>query len=523
MTFGLYAMYGIECIGMAAGYKYFGKFNWADNGTEFLVGHQNPDGSWGDPVMLLQQNVRDIPGTAFGLLFLSNARAPVVIQKLIYQSVPPGKKKPEANWWNQRPRDMFNLSHWMARRVEAPLKWSIVGLDAPLGELHDAPVLYIAGGMPLSLTDADMDKLRQFVEQGGLIFCNADCNNKLFSDSVKKTFTKMFKRYEFRELPQSHLIYTGQQFSASKWRGKPGLQGLSNGVRELVLLSESDPSKVWQTPYQGNLKEFGLGADIIEYASERTGLREKRHWWFPESDPNIKTDRSLRIARLSYDGNWDPEPGGWQRMRAINHNIDKINVTLDEIRLGDGKLDSAANRLATLTGTGAVKWSDAQRGELKKYVDGGGTLLIDAAGGSTEFASSMDAELRTIFGDAAKALENPAPPDDQIYGENIRDIPLYRAYARRVIGGLKGPRLRVIKSNNRNAVIFSREDLSNGLLGSNVRRSGRILARGGAAHGRPNHSSGHGKLICQGENTCNVLARVLRWSNFSWSLGSSRS
>jgi hypothetical protein len=466
-----YALYGIERIGVAAGYKYFGETDWFESGSNYLVSHQNPDGSFGTPGLLFGQDISLIPSTSFALLFLANGNAPVVVDKLTYNSIRPGQgKSPEPGYWNQRPRDMFNLSHWMAAQTESPLKWNIVTLATPLSEWHEAPVLYIAGSMPLSLNDADIAKLRQFVEEGGMILANADCGSKAFTESFRSVCSKMIPAYEFRELPEGHLIYTDQQFRAKGWLNKPRLLGLSNGVRELVLLAaDQDPSRVWQVPYRGNIGPYGLGVDIMEYATERTGIREKRRLIHFEADPKIPATRSLSAARITYDGNWDPEPGAWRNMAAMKHNLDKIDLKLEMVNLGSGKLNPGAYPLATLTGTSRVKFTDAQWTELKNYVNAGGTVLIDAAGGSAEFAGAMESGLSTAFGSAANSLQNPVDSSDPIYPPGLLDRPIFRAYAARVLlGESRSPRLRVIKINNRNAVIFSREDLTNGLVGSDV-------------------------------------------------------
>lgn len=466
----LYTFYGIERIGVASGYKYFGKADWFENGSNYLVSHQNQDGSFGERSSIFSMNVRNIPGTAFALLFLSNGNAPVIVDKLACDSLPPGSgKKPGADCWDQRPRDMFNLSHWMAAQTENPLKWNIVTLATPLPELCEAPVIYLAGSMPLSLSDGELAKLREFVEEGGMLLANADCGSKAFADSFRAACSKMFPSWEFRQLPQNHLIYTNQQFHAAKWPAKFNLLGLSNGVRELAVLApDQDPSRIWQVPYQGNTAPYGLGADILEYATERTGISSKRKLIHFEIDPKIAATRSLRVSRLSYGGNWNPEPGAWRNMAAISHDVDKIEVHLEVVDLGHDKLKPDAYELATLTGTEPVKLAAAQWDEIKNYVNGGGTILIDAAGGSSGFADAMESGLAATFGRAGDSLSSAVPDDDPIYPPGLRDRQIFRAFARGALGESRSPRLRVMKIGGRNAVIFSREDLTNGLVGADV-------------------------------------------------------
>src|SRR5262249_8816675 len=77
-------------------------------------------------------------------------------------------------------------------------------------------------------------------------------------------------------------------------------------------------------------------------------------------------------------------------------------------------------------------------------------------------------ELAAIFGADAEQLKNPLPSADPLYsieGRKIEDIG-WRSFARqKLVGELKGPRLRGIRIGNRLAGIYSPEDLSGGLDG----------------------------------------------------------
>jgi len=74
-------------------------------------------------------------------------------------------------------------------------------------------------------------------------------------------------------------------------------------------------------------------------------------------------------------------------------------------------------RLAHLTGTTHFNLSDTEQQELKRYIDTGGTLVIDVAGASTTFAESAEALLVALFGkdDVSKRLASPLPLSDSLY------------------------------------------------------------------------------------------------------------
>lgn len=454
-----YALYGVERIGVASGLKYFGTVNWYDVGTDYLMKKQLPNGSWGN-----------VPATCFSVLFLSRGRSPVVFNKLQYDI--DGK---QGNW-NQRPRDIANIVHWISKQIERDLNWQIVSLKAPSRELHDAPMLYLAGNQELKFTPDEETKLREFCENGGILLGNADCGTAAFADSFRKLGTKLFPQYEFRELPPDHPIFTNEQYPRTQWKAPRPVMALSNGVRELmILLPTNDPAKYWQLQeVSGREEAFQLADDIFLYSVDKQNLLEKGKTYLVWPDEKIKTDRTIKLARLQYGGNWNPEPAGWDRLAAILHNESRVQLDVTAVKLGTGQLGDGHGtgpKVAELTGTSKFTLDATSRNELKNFVDGGGTLIVDAAGGSGEFVESANMELATIFGPAVTGqLADPLPATAVVYhlpGGDISEFG-YRSFARKMLGSVRGPRLRAIQVNSRPAVFLSREDLSGGLVGEAV-------------------------------------------------------
>lgn len=186
-------------------------------------------------------------------------------------------------------------------------------------------------------------------------------------------------------------------------------------------------------------------------------------------DEKIKPAETVKIARLKYNGNWDPEPAGWRRLAAVIHNKDRATLAVETVELG--KSDLNGFKVAHLTGTQGFKLDLIQRNALKQFITGGGTLVIDAAGGSGEFAQSAEAMIEQLFPEEARQLAEPAPVAHAIYAKGVskpEDIG-YRMFARRqLVGDMKGGRLRLIELEGRPAIVYSREDLSAGLVGQPV-------------------------------------------------------
>lgn len=491
-----YALYGIERIGVASGYKYINNIDWYQRGADYLIKGQQKEGQWNG------QWRGPIAETALGVLFLARGRAPVVMNKLDYgdrvstasaaiapapapapvakdaktpkPATPPpaaasGKDNKAA--WNQRPRDAANVVRWIGRQAERDLNWQIVNLSRPAEELSDAPILYIAGSDAPNFSAEDKVKIKTYIENGGMVVANADCGSASFATGIRKLGGELFPLQEFRELPAEHVIYTNAQFQRSKWRTKPSIMAQSNGVRELIILiPQADPAKAWQTQTDKGKEElYQLMANIFLYAVDKQGLQYKGQTNLIVPKKDVKADRTIRMARLQYDGNWDPEPGGWRRMAALMLNDKKTALTVEPVKITAGALKPF--KIAHLTGTTKFKLDEAARTELKSFVAGGGTLIVDAAGGSGEFNSSADTELRAMFPADATKLDTPLPADHAIYSipdAKIADV-IYRTFARsKLTGELRSARLRGIIIGGRTAVIYSPEDLSTGLVGNQI-------------------------------------------------------
>jgi hypothetical protein len=524
--FPFVTLYAVERVGVAGGLKYFGGIDWYAKGAEWLLAKQLADGSFGDveggsgPLGGLgggpmrgfgggggggpggrgrrgmgppgggenpgegirgARDVSRICDASFAMLFLVRGRAPVAVNKLDYSAVPAAAAPADPNAnplavarlataaekpapWNQRPRDVANAVRWIGRQLELDLNWQVVNLSVSAEELMDAPIVYLAGNQAIVLDDAQVDKLRAYVEMGGLIVAHADCGSAAFTASMRSVAERMFPAYKFRELPADHTIYRNL-FNASKWKQKPQVQGLSNGARELILLIQNgDPARLWQTrAVKGKEEAWELAANIFRSTFEsRETLRFKGDTHLVHVDPDRPAARSVAIARLSYRGNWDPEPAGWRRLAAILHNEFSVDLAVEPVKPGVGKL--AAYKIAHLTGTGKLPLDDAAVAEIRGFVKGGGRLVIDAAGGSADFAEAAEALLLRLFPDAKPKV---LPPDHPWYQFEHDPIPIdYRAYARRtLLSGLRTGRLQAVEVDNRLAILFSREDLSVGLVG----------------------------------------------------------
>lgn len=466
----LYAWYGVERIGVASGLKYIGTIDWYREGCNRIV-PMSPNWS---------AERGPVPGTSFALLFMVRGRSAVLMNKLNYElNQPTGRndKVREAHW-NQRPRDAANVTRFIGHEKENFYNWQIVNLKVPEAELHDAPIMYIAGDQALELKKEDEAKLRLYVEQGGLILCNADCNSQTFLNSILKgtaarpSFAqRLFPNYEVRKLPVDHPIYTAEMFQRRDWKQPVDLMAVGNGSREFMLVfSGADPAQFWQTRTFGGRESFHqIMANIFLYATENSkSPRFKGKSYIVTENSAVNATRTMKVARLEYAGNWNPEPGGWRRMAAYLHNNQSLDLTVDTVKLGDGKL-TADYKAAHLTGNVSFHFSDKQRAEIKAFTDAGGLLIVDSCGGSGEFTSSVEVELGKLFPEDMKKILTPLPFEDSLYSTpRIEEVTYRRTAQRMLVGKLKSPQIRSVAQNGKTVLYYSPQDLSVGMVGQDV-------------------------------------------------------
>jgi len=446
-----YYLYGVERVGLASGAKFLGTTDWYREGAATIIASQQGDGSYsgrftgGDgPVV-----------TAYGLLFLARGRSPVAFNKLQYNGP-----------WNARPRDDANITRWMSKQFERPINWQTVNLNVDAEQWTDSPVLLITGSKDPKFTDADIAKLRAFVNAGGIIFSSADASASAFTEACMKYASKMVdRRYEFRALPADHVLYGTTLWT--KITNPPRMLGLSNGIRELWIHSTVDLGASWQMHRVASKEHYQVPANIYFYAAGK-GMLHSRLRSLIVPDATDKPVRTIAVGLLDYPGNWNPEPGAWPRFAKIAAST--FHTALDVAPVKPAALDAAKTPLVHMTGAASFTMPGDDAAKLTAYLNAGGTLFVDAGGGNAKFTTAFTDMAKTLVPGAA--LE-PIPVDDPLFAGTLPDAVDARAaslrpYALTTQGSLAAPLFQGIKKNGRWVVIFSPLDVTSGMLSTNT-------------------------------------------------------
>jgi hypothetical protein len=462
-----YYLYGIERTGVASGRKYIGGRDWFAEGADAVLKSQQRDGSipmgsWGGAIC----------NTSFCTLFLVYGGAPVGIAKLQYADGPD---------WNLNPRDLANLSKHLWSAYERPINWETVSIKAKPEEF-ESPILLITGSKAAKFTEEEMLRLREYVLRGGTILAEPSDHSKAFAESMEELVRLMFPKryfpdYELKELPADHGVYTVLK---QEWKNRPKLRGVSDGSRTFFILSDEYLSADWQTN-RTQTDAFPLAMNLLFYATDLGELEGKYASILPTTPALTPRDGAIRIARAKFDGgqahprDWDAAEMCWKKFAPyVKHITGRDLQEADPVELG--KDDLKGIRLLHLTGRHKLALSDQQQAALKAFVEGGGTVLVDAYAGSPEFARSAKEQLEKVFGPL-----KPLPKDHLLAegrfegGADLSAGVHFKLAARQALRErdeeTRGQKLLVAMADKRPAVVFSEFDLSAAMAGVNNYRS----------------------------------------------------
>jgi hypothetical protein len=124
--------------------------------------------------------------------------------------------------------------------------------------------------------------------------------------------------------------------------------------------------------------------------------------------------------------------------------------------------------MAHLTGTAMYAPTDDEVAAMRRYVEEGGVLLIDACGGSSLFNQSVTGVLARAFGQEqmrAMGAEHPILAGSAAGMDSLPKVML-RPYAEQKLG--KGAGRIELMHVGKGWVIYSPLDLTTGLLGTNT-------------------------------------------------------
>lgn len=436
---GGYYYYGIERVALASGKRRFSGQDWFEAIGKELVKSNKGRG----PVE-----------AAFALMFLSRGNVPLWINKLEV----PGYD------WNNRPNDLYFLNQYMSQYRQSALGWSVVPIDSDWQDWINTPILYVSGRDALELTDAQVAKLRAYIDHGGMLLANPEKNSEAFARSIEQLSQRMYPELGRMEpLANNHPLMS--LLTPVSGARRTRVMSLSNGARDLIVMPRADWGMQWQadtTPGDG--AEWAFAVNLYATASERGVIRPRL-----QSPLVQRQSRPSRGAVTVVRGEFENQDGVVEPQAMSTYKNRLFNATGLDLQVRQMPLAEVAGSRATLlhlAGVDAVELTPAEASAIRAYVQNGGTVLVETIGGRGGFTESMESALSEALSERVRRMSSRSPitRGRGIEGaEPIRPI-LMRPASVLSRGKPRSLSMTVIQVDRRDAVVFSRQDLSLGLM-----------------------------------------------------------
>ena len=181
------------------------------------------------------------------------------------------------DWYNV-PSSLTNLIQYTKEQV--PINISPEYDDVQLGsrDIFDYPFLFMTGHGNIAVNNAEMENLREYLENGGFLYVDDDYGMDQY---VREILQNIFPDERFFELPADHPIYSnvfnfpdGRPPKVHEHDGKTpqAFAVYRNGRMVLLYTYESNLSDGWESPEVHNTppekreQALQMGTNILTYA-----------------------------------------------------------------------------------------------------------------------------------------------------------------------------------------------------------------------------------------------------------------
>ena len=179
--------------------------------------------------------------------------------------------------WYSSPTALTNVIRFTKNAV--PIKISERYDDVQLGsrDIFNYPFLYMTGHGNISVNDAEMQNLRNYLENGGFLYVDDDYG---FDQYIRPILKNIFSEEPFFELPADHPIYNlvfpfpdGRPPKVHEHDGKPpqAFAVYRQGRMVLLYTYESNPADGWAYDEHANPEAIvqaalRFGVNLFVYA-----------------------------------------------------------------------------------------------------------------------------------------------------------------------------------------------------------------------------------------------------------------
>ena len=375
--------------------------------------------------------------------------------------------------WAARPNDLNNLLKSMKQLINVDFSMEVKSIEEVDTNPDSNPILYRTGHFHFEFTQAQRDKLREYLIKGGMIIFNPGMGSKPFYNSAMKEMQAIFPEVPVKRLGANHPIFhsyydlasvqyrTGVRKAADGYAGvEPDFYGIEINCRTVAVVSRWGMDIGWDATDDDTLLGYKiesaqqLGVNLLSYATaERAWAKNVTHT-MQFVDKEKVTGSKMFVAQVIYDGQWKTRNDGLSvLLRQFNHRTGvPVKFERREMRLTDAHLSDSP--VLYMHGHEDFVFSQAEVLKLREYLKNGGMLMAEACCGRPDFSTAFAREMRKVL--PGQTLE-PVSPSAPIFSipNKIAQVGVTPALQAKLSAPTIAPKLVGIQHDSHYSVIFS--------------------------------------------------------------------
>ena len=186
--------------------------------------------------------------------------------------------------WKTRHKGLSVLLQTFNDRTGIPVKFGLKELRLTDKSIFDSPVLYMSGHEHFELSSEEKAALKEYLENGGLLFAESCCGRKGFDASFRQLISSLFPGKKLDRIPTSSPLFkqpndissigvtAGLMQETGQAQTEPTLLGLDLYGHYGVIYSPFGLAGGWemsQSPYARGVNDVGalqLGQNILMHS-----------------------------------------------------------------------------------------------------------------------------------------------------------------------------------------------------------------------------------------------------------------
>ena len=342
---------------------------------------------------------------------------PPLVAKIQYGDVREatyGDKTVRYHDWNKDPGDAPMLVRLANQALKVRYGHKRGPLEAFEPDPSQCPIWYYTGSNDFALADAEVARLREFVQNGGTVWGDTCFGDPEFFQAFMREMNRVLPGHRWRRLSAEHALfhcyyditevkYTRGVPDAESGRGEPVFLGLELGDRTAIILSRYDLSCGWDghvrkgalsvAPEQA--RRLGINMIVYSLATFELARYQSVGKVYYEAEERARGDFVFAQARLT--DNWDTQPN------AIANLLKAVSAgTSAEVKFQRRAVDLVSGDLMQypflyLTGRYDFTLGEAEVQALRRYLTGGGFLLATPSAGKREFDVAFRREIARVL------------------------------------------------------------------------------------------------------------------------------